>query len=210
MSNRGIHRTRLHSSAAGFSLTELMVVLAFMGALAAIATPMIAKALAAMRLTGAGRTLSNATAVAKTRGAALFTRARLYVDKGTQSFHVEYWDSPTNQWVVDGGTTTLPANVTFSWAAVTAPPANTQSGGINQALVCRDNASPSNAIANTACIEFNSRGIPIDEINGFTPTDKDALYISDGDNVVGVTVAATGLMGMWTTPSSANPAWTIL
>ena len=44
------------------------------------------------------------------------------------------------------------------------------------------------AIANTACIMFNSRGVPIDST--FAPTGDDALYVTDGMAVYGVTVAA--------------------
>jgi len=70
-----------------------------------------------------------------------------------------------------------------------------------------DNASPPAAILNTACLVFNSRGIPVD--NNGVPTNLDAVYISDGTAVKAVTVSSTGLIGVWSTPPLAVPLWTI-
>ena len=203
MSDCQLRRTRLHSFDSGFSLAEMMVVLAFMGALAAIALPVLGRALAAMRLSGTARDLSNATALAKTKAAAEFTRARLFADLGAESFHVEVWNTTTNQWDAATGITALPVNVSYGWGPVTTAAGTQQPFG--QAPQCLDNAS--NPMANTACIVFNSRGIPIN--NALAPTAADGLYITDGNSVLGVTVAPTGLIGLFTTPSQANPAWTL-
>jgi prepilin-type N-terminal cleavage/methylation domain-containing protein len=206
MANRRLCRTRTRLVDAGFSLMELMVVLAFVGTLAAIAIPTVTRALASIRLNGAIRTIANMTAVTKTRAASKFSRARLYVDRTSNSFHVETWDSTVvpAQWVVDGGTTFLPVNVTFGFGVVGAPPANTQPA-IQLAPACLDNAGA--VVGNTDCIVFNSRGIPID--NAGAPTNVDALYITDGTTVLGVTVTGTGLIGVWSTPRVVAPLWTI-
>jgi hypothetical protein len=183
---------------------ELMVVLAFVGTIMAIALPVISRALASVRMNGAIRGISNAAAVTKTKAGAKFARARLYVDKATNSFHIETWDSTAAQWVVDGGTTALPPNAIFGFAVVATPPLNTQPA-IQLAPACLDNAAI--PIVNTHCIVFNSRGIPID--NAGAPTTWDALYITDGSTVLGVTISGTGLIGVWTTPSLVAPQWTI-
>ena len=54
---------------------------------------------------------------------------------------------------------------------------------------------------------FNSRGIPIK--TNLNPEDQDAVYVTDGDNVYGVTVLATGFIGTWHTPSVPTPAWVV-
>jgi prepilin-type N-terminal cleavage/methylation domain-containing protein len=204
MSNQGTHSTQGTSGDAGFTMLEIAVVLAFIGILSAIALPMIGRALSAMRLSGAARSISNLTSATKTSAAAQFTRARLFVDLTTNSYHIETWNGAA--WVASGGTTALPPGVTFGFGAVGTPPANTQPA-IGQAPNCLDNGAPPAAIGNTACVVFNSRGIPID--NTPQPTTSDALYITDGNMVFGVTVTATGLIGVWSTPPTAAPSWTI-
>ena len=210
MSTHRNYRTRVHSRTAGFSFMELVVVLAVLGTLAAIAMPVITKALASMRLSGAIRSISNVTAVTKTKAGAQFTRARLYIDRGANSYHIETWVPGavpgTGNWVADGGTSFLPVNVTFNFNPVGAAPANTQPA-IGHAPACLDSNVPPAPIANTSCVVFNSRGIPINDVGA--PTTADAVYISDGNAVLAVTVTATGLIGVWTTPPSAVPAWTI-
>src|SRR5215471_14587946 len=92
MSNQRTHGTRRSSSISGFTMLEMVVVIAVIGILAGIALPVMSRALAAMRLTGAARSISNLTAATKTKAAANFTRARLFVDKSTGSYHLETWN----------------------------------------------------------------------------------------------------------------------
>jgi prepilin-type N-terminal cleavage/methylation domain-containing protein len=209
MSNHSTHGTRRSSGVAGFTMLEMVVVIAVIGIIAGIALPVMSRALAGMRLTGAARSISNMTAATKTKAASQFTRARLFVDLSTSSYHIDSWDGAN--WVASGGTVSLPTGVSFGFGAVATPPANTQPA-ISQAPACLDNALA--PIGNTACIVFNSRGIPIDDTpppapGRGSPTTADALYITDGNLVVGVTVTATGLTGVWTTPPLAAPLWTI-
>jgi hypothetical protein len=92
----------------------------------------------------------------------------------------------------------------MSTGGLATPPPNTQ-GAILQAPACLNIAG--GAIANTACIVFNSRGVPIDTAGvAATPTAADALYVTDGTAVYGVTVAATGLIRLWKSGPSAA-AW---
>src|SRR5262249_59769880 len=144
------------------------------------------------------------TAATKIRSAAKFTRARLFVDLTNNAFHMEILDTNVvppalPHWTADGGTTYLPTTVKFGFGPVATPPPNTQAA-INQAAACTDDAGV--VIANTACIIFNSRGIPIKP--NLNPEDQDALYVTDGTTVYGVTVLATGFIGTWHTPSAAQ------
>jgi prepilin-type N-terminal cleavage/methylation domain-containing protein len=207
MSNLRAPRTRATD---GFTLLEIAVVLALTLIISGVAIPYMNRTLGSMRLSGAARSVSNGIQVAKLRSAAKFTRARLFVDKTGGAFHLEVLDTNVvpNHWTVDGGTTYLPSGVTFGFNPVAAPPLNTQPA-INQAAACKDDAG--NVIGNTACVLFNSRGIPIldDQATGYPPTDTDAVYLTNGTEVYGVTVLATGFIGTWHTPSAANPAWVI-
>ena len=208
MSNRLVRRQPLPSNAAGFSMIEMMVVLAFVGTIAAIALPMMSRALASIRLNGAIRSISNTAAVTKTKAGAQFTRARLYIDRGANSYHVETWVPGalpgTGNWVADGGDAFLPANVTFKFNPVGSAPTNTQPV-IGHAPPCLDNNSPPAAIANTSCIVFNSRGIPIND-NG-APTTADAVYISDGSAVLGNLLNVDGGVEICERAERGDSAW---
>jgi prepilin-type N-terminal cleavage/methylation domain-containing protein len=204
MSNLRPHRAR---ATGGFTLLEMVMVLAVGLIVAGVAIPYMGRTLSQYRLGGAARSVSNATAAAKVRSAAKFTRARLFVDLNGNSFHLEVLDTsvlPNPHWTADSGTTFMPTGVRFGWGLVSTPPPNTQAT-IKYALPCTDDMGV--PIGNTACIMFNSRGIPIkDDLN---PQDQDALYLTDGTNVYGITVLATGFIGTWRTPSQAQPTWVV-
>jgi len=107
-------------------------------------------------------------------------------------------------WVTEGGVTYLSQNVNFGFGAVGTPPPNNQPT-IGQASACLNNSGT--AIGNTACIVFNSRGIPID--NNTTPTGSDAVYVTDTSAVYGITVSVTGLIALWRTNPTATPNWVL-
>lgn len=150
------------------------------------------------------RNLSNALSLAKMRAAANFTQARLYVSLGGRSQHVETWSKTAvpPDWVAVNGPTLLSNGVGFTFGPVGTPPPNTQAA-VAQAPLCLD--KDGNAIAGTACIVFNSRGIPVDTTG--TPTNNDALYVTDGAKVGAVTLSAAGLVTVWAAPLTTNPAW---
>ena len=185
---------------------EIIVVCGIIGVIAAIASPLFGNAIANFRLSGDARGVSNNAAVAKMRAASDFSRVRLYVDLAAKTHRIQSFDKTSSIccWVTQGGTTALSVGVSFGYGVVTTPPPNTQ-GTIGQAPLCTDDMGAD--IPNTACIMFNSRGVPITNGPSFAPTGLDAVYVTDGTAVYGVTVAATGLLRMWRTLPVAIPAW---
>lgn len=199
-------KRRLLSDRRGYSLIEIMVVVAITGVVGAIAVPMMANTLGFFRLSGDARGVSNSLSVAKMRAASDFSRVRLYVDLSAKAHHVESLDKTTTppHWTAEGGSTALSQGVSFSYGVVATAPPNTQAT-IGQAPQCTDDSGA--ALANTACVMFNSRGVPVD--SSFAPTGVDALYVTNGSAVYGVTVAATGMVRMWRTLPVATPSWVL-
>lgn len=139
------------------------------------------------------------------RAASDFSQARVYIDLSTNSFHVETWrKTGTPAWVTEGGTTTLNANDAFSFGVVATAPPGSQTT-IAHAPACRTAAGI--AIGNTACVLFNSRGIPVDATGA--PTASDALYLTNGEAVNAVTLSAAGLIKLWRTNPTATPSWVL-
>jgi prepilin-type N-terminal cleavage/methylation domain-containing protein len=196
-------RTRLLDRR-GFSLIEILFVVALTGIIAAIAVPMMGNSLGFFRLSGDARSISNGIALAKMRASSVFSRVRVYIDRGGRSFHIETWDVATNTWVDLSGLNYLSQGVSFGFDPVAEAPPNTQ-GVIDNAQTCRDDAG--NLVANTSCVIFNSRGIPIDGTTGSAKVD--AVYVTDHTAVYGVTISATGMVRTWKTPPNAAPAWVL-
>jgi prepilin-type N-terminal cleavage/methylation domain-containing protein len=190
----------------GFSLLELLLVVGMIGIISAIAVPMYDRTVSGYRTIGAARGLSNAIAVGKIRAAATFRRVRIYVDLSSQSHHLELLDRSVvpAHWTVEGGATQMPTGVTFGFNGMTAAPLNTQPA-LTQSVPCvQDDGTP---IGNTACITFNSRGVPVDSTGA--PVTTGGLYISDGMAVYGVTAAATGMIRLWRAYPHTSQEWVL-
>ena len=183
----------------------MLFVVALTGVVAAIAIPMMGNSLGFFRLSGDARSTANSIALAKMRAASVFGRVRLYVDRSARSFRLETWNSATSTWTADTGNTYLSQGVTFSFGVVNAAPPNTQ-GTIAEAATCKDSLGAD--VANTSCVIFNSRGIPIDSTAAGNPV-VDAIYVTDGTAVYAVTVSATGMVRTWRTPPTATPTWVL-
>ena len=151
------------------------------------------------------------------RASAQFTRARVFANLGDPnanppvpgSFVLQIWDKTAaggaGAWVDDGGINQLSTGVSFGFAGLNAPPPNTQVN-IMQSPTCTNTLTVAGAIANTACVTFNSRGLPVDAAGALYP--RHALYITGDDAVWGTTVTSTPLIRFWSSPHLANPVWT--
>jgi prepilin-type N-terminal cleavage/methylation domain-containing protein len=202
----------------GFTLLETMVTMVILLIVSAIAIPGYTTIRRYFRLSGDGREINALVAGAKMQAAADFTHARAYADLGANTFHTEVWNKVANCWqtVGDPGNPctvagvspvqSLSQDINFGFAGFGAPPPNT-TAGIQQAPPCKNAAG--GTIPNTACVVFNSRGIPIDAAG--SPTGNDALYVNDNLTVYGVTVGASGLVQTWSvnlgSSGSTGPTW---
>lgn len=227
MNQRNLHATG-HSSR-GFSTLELLLVMAVSLVIAAFAIPGFNQVQRTLRISGDAHDLNGAVNQAKMQAAADFTESRVYVDLGANqinTFHVDVWNKAGNGgagcWQVVGDfnnpcyvpgrspVQSLSPGVSFGFAGLGAPPPNTQPGGIAEGTGGQ-RCTPVNGRrigqqATTACIQFNSRGIPLDIITG-VPTGNGAVYVTDNTQVYGVTVGPTGLSQVWANNINGNANW---
>lgn len=210
----------------GFTTLEVLVVMFVSLVIAALAIPGFDQVRRTLRISGDARDLNGAINQAKLQAAADFTDARVFVDLGfntPNSFHVDVWNKAGNGgagcWQVVGDVNNpcyapgvspvqlLSPGVTFGFAGVGAAPPNTQTNGISQGPFCVPvNGRRVGQVATTACVHFNSRGIPINPAT-LAPTGNDAVYITDNTQTYAVTVGSTGLSQVWAIGAQGNGNW---
>lgn len=183
-------------------MVELLMVVGMIGVISAIAVPMSGNLMKDLRLNGDARTLWNTIGLAKMRASATFNKTRVFVDVGGGTYSLQTWDKTQVKWVTEQGSTPLSNTVTFSFGSLGSAPPNTQAT-IAQSPQCLNDVGV--AIGGSACVVFNSRGVPIDATGA--PTGNDAFYLTDGVSVNGVTVSTTGLVRMWRSRAS-SASWT--
>jgi len=193
-----------------------MIVMVITLIIAAVAIPGYFTMMRYLRIAGDTRDINGTVAQAKMRAAQDFTHARLRADLANNAFQLEVWNKNLGCWKSDdNGPCTaagailrnnLSTGVAFGSGGV-GPGAPNPQAAIAQAPACSSGVAGGAAgaiYANSACIEFNSRGVPV-AANG-APTANDALYVTDGISVYGATVIISGLIQTWST-TIANPAW---
>jgi type II secretory pathway pseudopilin PulG len=182
----------------GYTLIDTLVVVGLISLVSAIALPMTGSALSGQRFKGDAQALNNLVGLAKMRASAGFTRARVRANTLDNTFVLERWDKTGAAWVSEGATESLFRGVRFGFGAIPTPPPDTQDT-IAQSPPCRVGILPGSAvIGNTACIVFNSRGLPID--GDGVLFGGHALYLTDGTAVQATTVTATPRIRLWWTP----------
>jgi prepilin-type N-terminal cleavage/methylation domain-containing protein len=201
VSRAGRDSTREH----GFSLIDVLMVVALIGIVAAIAVPVTGNAVAGQKFKNDAQAVTNMVGLAKMRASATYSRARVRANITARTFALERWDKTAGQWVAEGVSTRLSNGVTFSFGAIAAAPPNTQAA-LGFSPACRSGiTAASGAIANTACIVFNSRGLPVD--GGGLAFGGHALYLTDGIGVAATTVTATPRIRRWWTPGRLGTAY---
>jgi Tfp pilus assembly protein FimT len=182
----------------------MLIVVALLGIVASMAIPMADSASAGFRMRGDAQSLGNTVALAKMRAASRFSRVRVRADLAANSYRLEVWDKTALAWVAEGADERLSRGVRFGFGTLDTAPPNTQVA-IGQSPACTGpNSLTANFEANTACIVFNSRGVPVDTAGA--PTGGNALYITDGSGVHATTVTATPLVKRWWSNANA-PGW---
>jgi prepilin-type N-terminal cleavage/methylation domain-containing protein len=176
----------------GFSAVELLMVLAVAGCIAAMALPASIGMVDEFSLSGDAHGVSNSLALARMGAAANFTRARLYIDRAANTYRIERWNKTAAAWQAVSGTSPIGSKNAFSAGAINTPPPNSQIV-FGQPTECLNNAGA--PIANTSCVIFNSRGVPVDSTGA--PTPAAVIYMNGPTAVYGIVVSSTSQLAMW-------------
>ena len=212
-------------------MLELVVVVAITITIVGFGVPLFSNFAQSLRTAGDSRTLAAMTAEAKLRAAANFTHARVYANLTGRTYRLELWNKSGNGgagcWQTDGDANActvatspvigLSRNVSFGYGSIGAAPTNTEPS-LGQAPLCytgyAGQSTNTTSVANTACIEFNSRGVPSDPApggssgaSGGVPDATGALYVTDATTVYGITVIASGEIQSWYSNNTSTPHW---
>ena len=183
----------------GFSMLEMLVVMAVTLVVMGVAIPTVASVVRSYRATGDASSISSQLLQTRMRAAAGFTRARLRFDLAARTYQLEVLGKATGQFQAEGGVFRLSGNNSYGFGDITAP-AGTQTA-IEQAAACTD--ANGNPIPQTACILFNSRSIPVDSSGAVTS--NAAIYLTDGSgSYFSVTVSPSGRLSSW---RYLSPSW---
>jgi prepilin-type N-terminal cleavage/methylation domain-containing protein len=188
-------------SQSGYSLIEVMVAMTVLAVLGSFAVPMVESTTNGIKLHDQAEAVASLVGLAKMRATSQFSKSRVYADLISDTYVMQLWDRDAGTWVNDDAVVTLPNGVEFGFGKVDEPPPNTQDK-IGFATACTNDLNQ--PIDKTACINFNSRGIPIDAAG--SPVGGNAFYLTDGTGVRAVTVTATPLIHSWWS-SAAAPGW---
>ena len=208
-------RTAANKRQLGFSLVELMVVVLVLCVLLAIAISSIESITRIYRIAGDGRGIAAELVVARMRAAADFSHARVYVDLNGNTFHLEVWNKASGCWKTDGDANActqstspvipLAQGDTFGFGSITTGP-TAATGAAAQAPACTAGVAGAAAganIANTACIEINSRGYPVDSANKIVASD--AIYLTNNQKLY--SAIAVSISGQPTAYSYRGSTW---
>lgn len=199
-------------------MLEVTIVVIIIGCVMAIALPSMSRMMQSFRTLGDARNLQDVVMETKMHAASNFTHARAYFDLNARTYRIDTWVSssscgsgspPPSCWQAQftNRTFNLSTGVSAGYGAVSSAPTNTQST-LGQAPACNTlttDLSSTTTVSNTSCIEFNSRGIPIDSTG--SPNANDAFYITDGANTYAITVSATGQVLMFQTAAVSPASW---
>jgi prepilin-type N-terminal cleavage/methylation domain-containing protein len=181
----------------GFTLIELLIAVTVGLIITGIALGTLATLTRNLKAGGDASDLNSTVVLARMRAASKYARARVYADLAANTFRVEWQQAGTSTWTSEGGDQPLSSGISFGYGSLGTAPPSTQTT-IGQPATC-------SGAANTACIIFNSRGIPIDS-SGNAMSSYYGLYVTDGKNVAAVTVSPTGLTQIWRT-DAAGANW---
>jgi Tfp pilus assembly protein FimT len=195
----------------GVTLVELSIVVVAGIVLTAASIPSLTSLTQSFRIMSDTRAIAAQINLARMRAAADYTHARVYVNLTGSTYHLEIWNKASTCWQTINDTNActqasspvipMANGDSFGFGSITTGP----TGATAQAPACIAGVagpSPGTTTANTACVEFNSRGYPVNSSN--TIVASDAIYLANGTKFYNaIAVAISGQPGSYRYTGSA-------
>ena len=173
---------------AGFSITELLMVLAAVVVIIGLSVPMLASAMRDIQLSSDVRNIATTLSYAKMNSTSEMTHCRLVLDLDDNLWSMEKLNKSTSNFELQEDTYFL------------------SSGIGNSGITFEANFEPAPSgfpMSSSSVITFNSHGIPVD--GSGVPTTDNIIYISNAENEYAVTVSLSGKVQIW---RFENNRWT--
>ncbi len=178
---------RLPRRSAGFSLTEVFVVVAVIGVISAIALPRVGSIVDSYRLSSSVAGLAGELNVAKLKATSQLNPYQLQINVTAGTYQ---------RYVMTSSPGVLPRTFAPDPGSAPAPLPGTVSFGFGSVTVPAGSANEQPSLAQATAITFNSMGVPVDA-NG-QPTAANAIYVTYNGQTAAVTVSLAGRIEPWT------------
>ena len=164
----------------GFSLTELVIVLAILAIALGFSIPMLSSSMRGWQLASDARNITTTLACAKLSATSQLTHCQLSFNLIGNEWRLNKFNKTTGVYDLQGSTNALSSGLANSGIAFKSS-SNT--------------APPGFPMDSSASITFNSRGIPIDATG--KPTANSIVFLSDTIDQYAVTVSLSGKVQLW-------------
>ncbi len=171
---------KVMSSERGYSLQELMIVVASMMIVMGVAVPLTTSSMRSMQVLSDGQKIASDLSLARLLATSKASRYEVLFDVAGNKWTMQKYDPATGSYQKEGASNTLSEGLFESGITLKSTSASAPSG------------FPTTA---SGFIRFNSRGIPVNAAG--TPTGDNVVYLSGNETDYAVTVSLSGKVQRW-------------
>lgn len=164
----------------GFSLIELVVLLALVAIVLGFSIPMLSSSMRSWQLSADARNIATTLSYARLSATSQMTHYQLSLNLSGNEWSLKKYNKSTSVYDLQGSTNALSSGLANSGIAFKASSSSAPSGF---------------STTSSTSITFNSRGIPIDATG--KPTANNVIYLSDASDDFAMTVSLSGKVQLW-------------